>query len=252
MLRPLFRPFCTVCFSYCIVLLIISLFQVDSKSLNAYEQAIGDWKVELSCSRKTSETLLFPLTKSAATSLEQPVARDAEKAPSCWKRGRVDCRLSIFTNGTFVLAPYSCKDGTEEVPLSLQHLPVRGTWELFPNPYCITDRYYDQLTLKSYPRVKKRGDNEILQTAQMRLDCHVCGRYGSGAVRKFLGKPVGRIGSRMNQGTLVWEIQQDGQRKEKKLPWWRKRRVCATFTGRPIEKEEKSTVLAGEENSLSR
>lgn len=138
------------------------------------------------------------------------------------KRKRVQCHLDIFPNGTF------CIDTSED------RMPVRGEWRLNPNPYCITDRQYDQLVLESYPRVQKRitADNEeVLQRVRLQLQCRVWGRYGSDPIRRIMGYQTGRSMARMTHGTLLWKVQESQQIN---LPRWKARRICATFTARPI------------------
>jgi hypothetical protein len=131
---------------------------------------------------------------------------------------------------------------------SINHQPLRGEWYLTPNPYCVTDRHYDELLLVSEPRMRRRSN--IIEKARVELRCQVWGRYGAGAVRKKIGLEHGRIRGRMNHGTIVIvkEDVEDGigsERKGKKYPTTRE--VVGTFGGRAIVDIE---FLGGDHGSL--
>ena len=201
--------------AWVLVLLNCAVCRVDARVLTPYEQAVGQWVVTLTSNgwrRSKVPSMLFPSLKTAANELP------------C-ETNTMHCHLSVFSNGTFVMdAPSN---------LASTRMSLRGQWKLQPNPYCITDRQYDQLVLESYPRVQKRAfDEQVLQRVILRLQCRVWGRYGSGPIRQFLGFRSGRIMSRMTHGTIVWNVQQS---QETNLPWWKSRRVCASFTAKPIE-----------------
>jgi hypothetical protein len=107
-----------------------------------------------------------------------------------WPR-RFGCNLKVFRNGTFALEPtnealslatavggrssVACleklssaskddtmhhSDGKNE---ALAFLPIRGRWNVLSNPYCATDRFYDDLHLSSYPRAQKRIENNYMR-----------------------------------------------------------------------------------------
>jgi hypothetical protein len=192
---------------------------VGARVLTAYEQAVGQWDVTLKSNGwKKSEipSMLFPPLKPSEVS--SAVVNDVDMNKP------THCQLFIFPNGTFVMdAPVS----------SSERLPLRGQWKLQPNPYCITDRQYDQLVLESYPRVQKRAsDEQVLQRVDINLQCRVCGRYGSNPMKRFMGYKTGRSSSRMTHGTLLWNVKQS---QENNMPRWKSRRVCASFTAKPIE-----------------
>lgn len=197
---------------------------VDARVLTAYEQVVGQWDVTLrpnGWKKSKVFSMLFPPLRSMDED-ELAMARDKS----------MQCRLSIFSNGTF-----SMVDGSSSNDVLL---PLRGTWKLQPNPYCITDRQYDQLVLESYPRVQKRASDEsVVQRVIPQLKCRVWGRYGSGPIRKFMGYT--RTKSRMTHGTLLWNVQQEN------LPPWISRRVCASFTAKPIEGTSDASVQVEEE-----
>ncbi|KAL7577033.1 hypothetical protein ACA910_006776 [Epithemia clementina (nom. ined.)] len=81
----------------------------------------------------------------------------------------LDCSLSLFPNGTFVMEPvirtsqprsllqpkqqtYLSDARSFPNPATAESLAMHGRWRLFPNPYCATDRFYDVVQLQSYPR----------------------------------------------------------------------------------------------------
>lgn len=120
-------------------------------------------------------------------------------------------------------------------PTSINHQPLRGEWYLTPNPYCVTDRHYDELLLVSEPRMRRRSNT--IEKARVELRCQVWGRYGAGAVRKKIGLNHGRIRGRMNHGTIVI-VKEDvedrigSERKGRKFPTTRE--VVGTFGGNAI------------------
>jgi len=133
-------------------------------------------------------------------------------------------------------------------PTSINHQPLRGEWYLTPNPYCVTDRHYDELLLVSEPRMRRRSN--IIEKARVELRCQVWGRYGAGAVRKKIGLKHGRIRGRMNHGTIVIvkEDVEDGigsERKGRKFPTTRE--VVGTFGGNAIVDIQS---LGGDRDSL--
>lgn len=206
---------------------------VNAHLIDAYEQAMQDWDISLNCgSWNQGPSLLFPLSKSAVDA-RIPDTRTNKRG--FWRKNSVKCKLSMFTNGTFSLAP-SDDYGTPPV------LPLRGKWILRPNPYCITDRHFDELELAAYPRVQKKVttkklannasqvEEQVLQEIRVKLYCHISGRYGTSAIRNLCRYRDGKIMGRISRGSLLWDTVHSFP---KELPWWRKRRIGATFQGRP-------------------
>ena len=180
--------------------LFMSLCFVSTSSraaLTAREQALGDWDLTIKTTGKKLREMqaIFPL--SIVTT-------------------RIDCRLSLFPNGTFKIIPKDDED-----------LPVSGRWELGRNPYCPTDRFYDDLLLESYPRVfKRRGEGQVLKRLGFQFKCRIYGRYNA----------HDRCRSRMNHGMLLRKDYLSDPPKTL-FGWWKQRPVCATFTGKPIDSE---------------
>jgi hypothetical protein len=114
--------------------------------------------------------------------------------------------LSICEDGTFVLQPTQIKIKDHHRRLLL---PVRGQWNVLENPYCITDRFYDQLTLKSYPRVETTARSRLpLQSLNLDFSCRLVGKHAKSEL-------VGRKG-RMTHGTLVWKQHKQHQQQHNK------------------------------------
>jgi hypothetical protein len=102
----------------------------------------------------------------------------------------LDCTLSICQDGTFVLSPTN-KDSLD------RRLALRGQWKILSNPYCVTDRFYDQLTLESYPRIEVQ--NEVpLRSVQLSLSGRMWGRYA---------KSRRRMNGRITHGAMICKQQ---------------------------------------------
>ena len=85
--------------------------------------------------------------------------------PHAYSRN-IPCCLSLYANGTFGLTgrstsncdnitPSMRQQNQQPLKKSLSLLLIRGKWKLLTNPYCVTDRFYDQIVLESFPRVQK-------------------------------------------------------------------------------------------------
>ncbi len=102
-----------------------------------------------------------------------------------------------------------------------QHQPLRGIWKLDPNPYCVTDRQYDELTLKSIPKVRINSErmpmsdstsnsksaepnerNDSKEKIIIEMNCNVWGRFGSNPIRHMLKRPRGKDAGRLTHGTM--------------------------------------------------
>ncbi|KAL3826741.1 hypothetical protein ACHAXA_009350 [Cyclostephanos tholiformis] len=197
-----------------------------------------------------------------------------ERTPTSTKSVRsVSCVLNLEKNGKFSLSLVEGADGDydrnekgapdakgheghsdDSTPsphcrrATIKHRPLRGEWYLTPNPYCVTDRHYDELLLVSETRMRRRSD--VIERARVEMRCQVWGRYGAGAIRRKIGLKHGRIRGRMNHGTIVIvrEGEDDGigsEKRGKKIPITRE--VVGTFAGRAIVDSESS---GGDHGSL--
>lgn len=184
------------------LLTIVGLAAAGESSLSL---AAGKWDVSLRCRPDLFETELFPLRNSTAP--RQP--------PRSWTSRSRRCSLSLLANGTFVLEPYFSNGSTSSV------LVMHGRWMVRTNPYCATDRFYDELILRTYPRVHKLvcGD-ETTVLRRIGFDLH-CRLYGHFARNKDSNR------GRLSRGLLIREQADD--------PPMAKRRVLGSFTGRRVQ-----------------
>ncbi|KAL7472461.1 hypothetical protein ACHAXS_012815 [Conticribra weissflogii] len=175
----------------------------------------------------------------------------------------VSCILNLEKNGKFtmsILSPDKADNSNNSLSrkqniqrhFSVNHLPLQGEWYLTPNPYCVTDRQYDTITLISQPRMRriaKTSQNSkifMIEKATVEIRCRLWGRYGGGSIRKLIGLGHGRRMGRMTHGIvmIVREFVVDGAVGDtaRQLP---KREIVGTFRGRacieldsPLVKQE--------------
>lgn len=208
----MWRRFFTVSLAF---LLVISVRAEDSSSL---QKVLGEWEVKMRVlgSRKARSTL-FP---SKSNALLPP-------------QSRLKCTLTLLPNGEFVLRPLTriASEGDAE-----DVLPIRGKWVFQKNPYCATDRFYDEITLQSFARVlKRRGESdepedEILQRLSFQLKCRVYGRLTDQSSSSRI---------RLTHGSVLRKDEL-GEKPNNLLGWWRQRKVCGTFTGKPTATRQDS------------
>jgi hypothetical protein len=187
----------------------------NSKVWNAHELLIGEWDLDLHGGCFFSPHRIFP-----RTTFGEGQHLSVQRRP--WGSS-LSCSLSLCPDGTFLLRPKECPcDGAQDLLL------MRGHWDVLSNPYCITDRFYDQLQLRSLPRATcvatEAGSSPKAGAAD--LSCRVWGRYmGS--------ETLGRQGW-MTHGTLVWR---NGDRTSVKAS--APKRVLASFTAKRSQREPK-------------
>ncbi|KAG7370356.1 hypothetical protein IV203_028102 [Nitzschia inconspicua] len=139
-----------------------------TRPLNSIQCLVGEWNVHLRGPIwMDASKLLFP---PQITNEENNNNNNKNTNYSYSIRRRpwgatLTCTLSIAEDGTFVLSPQynnnsssnnnnNHKIGTNSKNQHNNILPIRGEWTLYKNPYCVTDRFYDELALQSYPRIK--------------------------------------------------------------------------------------------------
>jgi len=212
-------------------------------------------------------SLIFPsVDNSHAPSTSTPNSKNKVKSIPVvkrrrWGRSSLDCTLSLAPDGTFVLTPNqvttvvehdnseSLEKETIDTPATRHEmftrrkkqtetesglLDLRGSWNVLANPYCVTDRFYDQVSLTAYPRQKVTAiraeeaddatEERVLQTVQLTMNCRVWGRHTHHQQRQARGtKPY-----RMSHGTLVCRDVGSDQN----TPWWKGlyRPVVASFS----------------------
>lgn len=184
------------------------------------------------------------------------ISTNSKKSPSEYQLTKqpvntVSCILNLEKNGQFTMNIISTESGRDSynVPsleeklhqnYSVNHLPLQGEWYLTPNPYCVTDRQYDTITLVSQPRMRritKTSQNSktfLIERATVELHCRLWGRYGGGSIRKLLGLGHGRQMGRMTHGTvmIVREFVVDGGVGDTPGQLLPKREIVGTFRGK--------------------
>jgi len=105
--------------------------------------------------------------------------------------------------------------------------PQVGRWRVRPNPYCVTDRQYDDLCLILYPKDTRYKKIE--------LRCRVWGRYGLSSVREVLGVDA-RQCFRMTHGRIAGVRNKSKSGENQTISWWQKsfrNDIVATFRAKP-------------------
>eukprot|EP01083_Nonionella_stella_P098787 277886_1 len=238
------------------------------------DMVIGRWKVSLN-RRDTSlfESMIFPKQQEKEVGEIQIYSRFNAKGRTLKKmKRRLECDLIFDADGSFTLVPPNDED---ESPASKKRgstctairSPLRGEWHLRPNPYCVTDRHYDELRLRSIPKVKSYQDemgprgpeddsspslspsaspspspSRQKEQITMEMQCKLWGRYGSNTIRHFLKRPRGKDAGRMVKGQLsIVKIVSDDDANEDEidiLDASTRRVLCATFRGSRIPTSE--------------
>mmetsp|Transcript_7860 Transcript_7860/g.18163 ORF Transcript_7860/g.18163 Transcript_7860/m.18163 type:complete len:214 (+) Transcript_7860:185-826(+) len=199
-------------------------FAVVAEDATPRAGTTSQWEVKMNVFRPRfrgvdGSALLFPNLQSQ----EPPTV----KKPSFQRSLR--CRLELNSNGHFLLHPPSPKTPEDEKSHD-EILPIRGKWKFHSNPYCLTDRLYDEIQLESYPRALKRranGAEETLQRLTIQLTCRLYGRIGDTQSR------AATRSMRMNHGTLLLKDELSEEPKNL-FGWWKRRKICATFTAKPL------------------
>jgi hypothetical protein len=242
----------------------------SARNLDSNELSIGVWNVTMKCRRSSFTSEVFP----PRVAREQPdQARRRQWIPLWGDASQsFDCQLSLFSNGTFALQPRDEKSWTQlagtnilssngesshqpHQPHQPPYLAVHGHWKVQSNPYCVTDRSFDEVTLASVPRVQTRitpnaDSAEAVQVqAQRRLrllmQCRLSGHYTNGGLaRRLLGKDSYSRG-RISRGVILSQdelslAQQDTETDSSNSnsnsntkPWWQSHnKVVASFSAR--------------------
>lgn len=160
---------------------------VDGHLQTAFEQVVGRWNVQLHMmqSEKFFQTFVFTpslhnsnnfiekdsisqmdFKKIPYTNNKRTLNEKNQKLPQKGSSSLLQCILNIHPNGTFTLLPDQQQQYDDYQSKYIMNSPaavVHGYWTLLPNPYCVTDRQYDDLYMVSLPRVKigKTDDRKI-------------------------------------------------------------------------------------------
>ncbi len=196
---------------------------IDARPLNSIQLATGEWDVSIKGWGDPSK--IFP------SKLEdiQPLVK-RKIFGNC-----MDCVLSLASDGTFVLTPKYVVDNSNQkiqdyktkhhdleasVKATKENslLDLRGSWNVLCNPYCVTDRFYDTLSLKSYPR-----QQHAEEAFQFVLNCRMWGRHKR------------QCSYKMTHGTMV--------SKDQSTPWWKHfgRPIVASFSAVRCSSKPKHT-----------
>lgn len=229
-------------------LLLLSSNVVSAQLLHPLDLVIGRWGVNLH--RKDVqllESMVFPPNISSQSTISNTDfhANNNFKSTKLKRRKRkLKCDLFLNADGTFVLHPPSDLRDTNLNTESnhIQHLPLKGRWDMRPNPYCVTDRQYDELMLISNPKVRVRhyGDKENMSTNReekvtLEMNCKVWGRFGSNTIRSLLKRPRGREAAKLTHGTLCIKkeiIQNRNKSNSPAVVQNPRRAICATFNAK--------------------
>lgn len=209
------------------------LFRLTSaRKIDSQDLLIGDWNTTLRCSRAWYKAELFP-PRVIVSDDGAPSAKLKEQSRRWeWPR-KFQCKLSLYPNGTFGLEPSAPDATVSDDTKPQQLLPVRGRWTLDPNPYCVTDRFYDQVVLDLYPRAQKKvvgGREEVLQTVSMQIQCRLSGHFSAGKLRCLRDCSPFYARGKLSHGVLVLDRHtrdEDDRRRGKRRP-----RIAASFTAK--------------------
>lgn len=238
------------------LLVVAGLHLSFAQLIHPSDMVIGRWKVSLN-RRDNSlfESMIFPKQQEKEVGEIQIYPRFNEKGRKLNRlKRRLECDLIFDADGSFTLVPPNDEDENPDAmkrgSTSIRS-PLRGEWNLQPNPYCVTDRHYDELRLRSVPKVKSyQQETEELSLSPsrqkeqitMEMQCKLWGRYGSNTIRYFLKRPRGKDAGRMVKGQLsIVKIvsNDDADEDDIDLQDASTRRVlCATFRGSRIPTSE--------------
>jgi hypothetical protein len=196
--------------------------------LNGYDMAIGKWTLKMTRRDRWAilDEILFPPVQNQGGEEEGVVTVGRARK----RKSTLSCSLALEPDGTFVLSPLP-----GDLP---DRLPIRGEWFLKSNPYCVTDRQYDELYLVSYPRVKQIQSFDR-QYAVFELRCRLWGRYGMKTIRDAVGYNHGRTMGRLTHGTMLLVRREhygdiDLSDTQFHVPRWRRKVICGRFRAKPI------------------
>lgn len=230
----------------------------QAQLIHPNDMAVGKWSLSIKRrDRSLFESMVFP-TNPGISDAAVEVNQDSDSILSRFQQNIIQqrrgmrCELILEGDGTFTLLPpdlskkTDTKLGDEDDDLVQDkhnpRQPLRGLWDLRPNSYCVTDRHYDEMTLKSLPKVKvpvneggmAESNLENLETWEqitVELNCNVWGRFGSNTIRHLLRLPRGKDAGRLTHGTMsIVKTTSEGGGDHTKEET--RRVLCATFQAR--------------------
>ena len=193
------------------------ILSVAGSPANSIQLATGEWDVKIGGGFWMDASRIFPPVTSpnSAKRITQSKGKSNFSTTKPFVKRRpwgasMDCILSLASDGTFVLTPkFVINDqgnnpSPKEEYTTTSHdlnnrtsgrnagvknslLDLRGSWKVLANPYCVTDRFFDEVFLRSYPRQRMgtlKGGNDgigteekVLETIQWTLKCRLWGRH---------------------------------------------------------------------------
>lgn len=227
--------------SVLLLLLLLSATCCIGRMLDSNELFVGKWDVHLHCPTHRFHSQLFPPQQ------EQVTATQKQQHPlSPFRLGRnFPCRLHIYSNGTFHFQPSAYKNNQNQPTMD-----IRGLWKVHSNPYCVTDRFYDEIVLTSYARVQKEiATHTILQKGKIRMQCRLTGHFSPGRWMGGSRRPYGK--GLLTRGVVIWEDWANKADKRQNHHRQPHRSVCASFSARRwipslaslYEKNDSSSVV---------
>lgn len=189
-------------------ILVLALLVVNaaSRMLFAAELLCGEWDLALRCDSEYFKSDLFPPSVLAV----HPKQEDSIRRKKRFTNKSHPCRLIIHPNGTFCLSPKQTSAQTDQNNL----LAIRGSWEVKQNPYCVTDRFFDEVILTSYPRVQKeisQGEENIVKHGHFTLHGRLFGHFSAGRIsRRLKGNTGWYAKGRISRGMIHWETKEGG------------------------------------------
>jgi hypothetical protein len=185
------------------------LGSAESRMLDSNELLVGDWDLSIRCDPAWFDSELFPPRQFLAGSSdnEDGTIETKKHRLGRFSRRHHPCHLQVFPNGTFCLSPKQ-----QQLDIDKNILAVSGRWKVRPNPYCVTDRFYDEIVLTSYPRVQKKItpvspdiNQNVLKKGAIRMQCQMSGHFSAGRLtRRFCKNSAYGKGS-LSRGILLWE-----------------------------------------------
>lgn len=184
-----------------ILALAVLMVSAASRRLDSTELLCGQWDLSIHCDSEYFQSELFPPRVSVVESGQDNPFQRRRKL----RRQAYPCRLEIHPNGTFCLSPKATLAEKDDENC----MAVRGNWMIKQNPYCVTDRFYDEIVLKSYPRVRKevtQGEEKIVKQGLFTLHGRLFGHFSAGRLSRRLKNNTGWYAKgRISRGLIQWE-----------------------------------------------
>jgi hypothetical protein len=196
------------------------------------ELAVGEWDLSLRCDPMFYKYELFPARVGVSTESDALPETDQQNE----RLQTYDARLFLYENRTFSLEPE---------PAQQCCMAVRGKWDLLENPYCATDRFYDQLLLTSLERFQekrtfRRKESRLIQRLQFQINCRLQGHCASGGLFREGGGKVTH-GAIVRKQLPVEQGDKQSTQPAKQVSWlqrnkeaMQRRQVAASFKGRRL------------------